>query len=99
MNICLVKLKKEPRETPDSFLVAAVSTEQALSIHPSYYNGRHTRVYFDTRMAKLWAVESSERTMDHQWTTDRNNLDVIYLGQAAVQFTAPTIIEMWYGNC
>jgi len=99
MNIYLVKLKSEPRYTPDSFIAAATSTEQVLSIHPAYFKGRHTRVCFDAEMAKLWECESSDRTMDHQWTTDRNNLEVIYLGQAAIEFTEPTIVEMWYGYC
>lgn len=99
MNIYLVKLKSESRYTPDSFIAVAASTEQALSIHPSYYKGGHTPVNFDAEMEKLWAIESSDRSMDRQWTTDRNDIVVTYLGQAAIDFTGPTIIEMWYGYC
>jgi len=99
MNIYLVKLKSETRYTPDSFIAAATSTEQALSIHPGYYKGRHTPVKFDEEMASLWAVESSDRPMDHTWTTDRNDIEVTYLGQAAIEFTGPTIISISYESC
>lgn len=97
MNIYLVKRKSESRYTPDSFIAAAVSTEQVLMIHPGYYQGKNTPVEFSDKMVALWMNELSDRPMDHQWVTDKNELEVTYLGQAAIEFTSPTIIEMWYG--
>ncbi|AUG86862.1 hypothetical protein MORTIMER_113 [Erwinia phage vB_EamM_Mortimer] len=97
MNIYLVQRKSEPRYTPDSFIAVATSTEEVLMIHPSYFQGKNTPVKFDEAMAALWANELSDSPMDHQWVTDKNELEATYLGQAAMEFTDPTIIEMWYG--
>lgn len=103
MNIYLVKRTDEVmRSEFSSFLVVAHSAAQAKTIHPRYHwsnsskktDDDFTLVEWDAEMAECWQRESIR--CSSEWTLDRDKINPIYLGQAGIEFTRPTILACSY---